>query len=321
MEPPLARFLRADHPLVLESVESAADSVTLGVPRVRQPRRTERTAATRTTSRKGKAALLTFGLLAAVLVLLAVSSLVGVAARMASPQLALGAGWHVDVAEGLVHAGGLKVYREGPVRWLANRAAGPVRVGLQVGHLNAGDQPEELAVLRYSTGAHAAGLTEVDVNHAVATALAERLMLYGFEVDVLPATVPPGYLADVLLSLHSDASEDTARSGYKSAHFSPARNPREALLKVAVDRAVLTTTAFVDDDRNVSGNMLHYYAFNSARFEHAAAARTPALIVELGYLSNPADARLLTQPDTLAAALEGGVLRYLEDIGRWRGAW
>jgi len=241
---------------------------------------------------------------------------VGLAARWASPKLALGGGGMLGVLESVVSGNEVRVLRPGFVRAIANRLAGPVRVGLQVGHLDAGEQPDELANLRYSTGAHAHGLDEVEVNLAVAQALAARLVRHGFEVDLLPATIPPGYSADLLLSIHADSSPDPDRSGYKSAHFLPARNPREAILKVAVDRAMFGATGMSDDDRNVSGNMLHYYAFNHSRYRHAVAARTPALLVELGYLSNPQDLQLLTEPDLLAAALERGVLRYLSDIAR-----
>lgn len=197
-----------------------------------------------------------------------------------------------------------------------NRLRGPVRVGLQVGHLDAADQPEELATLRPSTGAHAGGVNEVDVNAAIVDALATRLSAHGILVDVLPATVPPRYRADLVLAVHADASIDAGRNGYKSAHFTPERNGREALLKLEVDRAVLLATGLEDDDRNVSGNMLEYYAFNERRFRHAVARRTPALLVEMGYLSNPEDLDLLLEPDRVAAVLERGLLRYLHDVGR-----
>lgn len=197
-----------------------------------------------------------------------------------------------------------------------NRLRGPVRVGLQIGHFDAADQPEELATLRASTGAHAGGVNEVDVNAAIVDALAKRLASHGFIVDVLGATIPPHYRADLVLAVHADANLDATRNGYKSAHFTPARNEREALLKLDVDRAVLLATTLGDDDRNVSGNMLEYYAFNHRRFRHAVARRTPALLVEMGYLSNPADLRLLLEPNRIAAVLEQGLLRYLHDVGR-----
>ncbi len=196
------------------------------------------------------------------------------------------------------------------------RIRGPVRIGLQVGHLEATAQPDELASLRTSTGAHAAGLNEVDVNEAIADALALRLRAHGYEVEVLPATIPIRYRADVVLSIHADASLDLERHGYKSAHFTPARNPREALLKLELDRAVLRSTSLADDDRNVSGNMLQYYAFNNRRFRHAVARRTPALLLEMGYLSNDDDRQVLMQPERMAKVLEAGVLRYLVEIGR-----
>lgn len=215
----------------------------------------------------------------------------------------------------------VKVYRAGPVRWLANRIKGDVRIGLQVGHLDAAAQPDELASLRYSTGAHHAGLDEVDINAAIVEALAVRLRARGAIVDVLPATIPPRYRADLVLSVHADSNLDGTRSGYKSAHYWPARNPNEALLKVTVDRAVLVATGLADDDVNVSSNMLQYYAFNHRRFEHAVARATPALLLELGYLSNAADRRWLRAPDDLAAALEEGVVTYLRAIGRVSRAW
>ena len=216
----------------------------------------------------------------------------------------------------LVFGDEVRVPRWEVLRRLVNAIRGPVRVGLQVGHLGAAEQPDELAELRYSTGAHWDGLDEVEANHAIVAALAERLRAHGFVVDVLPATLPTRYRADVLLSVHVDANPNEERSGYKSAHFVPARNPYEPLLKLHLDRAMLALTSLPDDDRNVTGNMLQYYAFNNRRYRHAAHARTPALIVELGYLSNPHDRELIDEPDRLAAALEAGVVSYLDAVGR-----
>src|SRR5690606_32502794 len=150
----------------------------------------------------------------------------------------------------------VRVLRWPVLRRVANAIKGPIRIGLQVGHLGAADQPDELAALRTSTGAHWDGVDEVTVNLAVVEALAERLTELGFEVDVLTATVPAGYRADALISVHADASLDTDRRGYKSAHSRPARNALEPLLKLAVDRSVFLATSLPDDDSNVSGNML-----------------------------------------------------------------
>jgi N-acetylmuramoyl-L-alanine amidase len=195
--------------------------------------------------------------------------------------------------------------------------AGPPRVAIQIGHLDAHAHPDELARLRISTGGRAAGLSEVDVNRAVARALAAELRRAGVRVEMLPATVPPRYRADVLLSVHADASPDPTRRGYKSAHPEPARNRREPWLRRAVDDAYLSAAPLPHDEANVTGAMIHYYAFAHRRFLHAAHPATAGLIVELGYLSHAGDRAWLRRPENPAAALADGVLGYLAAIDRW----
>lgn len=306
---PLARFLTSSgQPMADLVAEVAPAAPPPGAPAYGR----RRPATTRARARRRAILLQATGLALAALLLLYAA---GVAALWASPKLALGS-IVPGALERALSGDQVRAFYWAPARWLANRVAGPIRVGIQIGHLNAALQPDELDSLRYSTGAHANGLDEVTVNGWVAQALAERLAARGFQVDVLPATIPPGYAADLVLSLHADSNLDSGRNGYKSAHFMPARNTREALLKLTVDRAMLSRLGLEDDDRNVTGAMLHYYAFNHRRFKHAVAQRTPALIVELGYLSNPADLRLLKQPELLATVLEAGVLDYLRAVAR-----
>ncbi len=206
-----------------------------------------------------------------------------------------------------------------PSAWtvVRGRIAGPPRIAIQVGHLHADEHPDELAALRVSTGATVGELREVDLNLAVAEALARRLAQVGVEVTLLPATVPPGLRADVLLAVHADASAEAGRRGYKSAHAVPTRNRREPLLKAAVDAAYLRASGLPDDHANVTGAMLDYYAFADQRLRHAAHRGTAGLIVELGYLSHPADRAWLDDPERAAAALADGLLRYLAGVDRW----
>lgn len=203
------------------------------------------------------------------------------------------------------------------LRWRALDAAlGPPRVGIQVGHLAAAEQPPELAKLRYSTGGHADGLDEVDVNLAVAEALARELEAAGVDAELLPATVPPDYRADLLISVHADSSPAPWRRGYKSAHFQPARNRLEPRLKALVDAAYLRASALPDDHENITGAMLRYYAFNHRAYRHSVSPHTPALIVELGYISHPQDRAFLERPEAVAQALTEGVLAFLDERGR-----
>jgi N-acetylmuramoyl-L-alanine amidase len=63
--------------------------------------------------------------------------------------------------------------------------------------------------------------------------------------------------------------------------------------------------------------MRGYYAFSWSRFQHAVAAHTPAVILEMGYVSNDDDrALMLDKPDVLATAIAHGVMMYLDETPR-----
>ncbi len=199
---------------------------------------------------------------------------------------------------------------------LRNLWLGPVRIGLQIGHYRAPEHPDELASLRINTGASVAGVSEVSVNLAVAERIKARLEAYGVQVDLLPATVPPGYRADLFVSLHADSSPDPWRRGFKSAHFNPPRNSLEPILKAYLDASYAHLTGFPDDHHNVTRNMRHYYAFNHRRYRHTVNPRTPAVIFEMGYLSHPYERHTLSTAQGPADALSTGILNYLMSRGR-----
>ena len=95
--------------------------------------------------------------------------------------------------------------------------SGAPRVGLQVGHWRAAELPAELRRLRGQTGAYAAGVSEAEVNLLVAEQVRALLAPLGIAVDLLPATIPPGYLADAFVSLHADGVASSQVAGYKAA--------------------------------------------------------------------------------------------------------
>lgn len=193
---------------------------------------------------------------------------------------------------------------------------GKTHIGIQVGHLDVINHPDELENLRYNTGGVAGERSELEVNKSVAYLLRDMLQAEGFLVDVLPATVPRNYRADVFISLHADSSPDLQRRGYKSAYYKYVRNHQDPILKTHIDKAYFYFSGLPDDDANVSGSMLEYYAFNRQRFKHSLAKRTPAILVEMGYISNDADWEFLKDPVNPAYALKMGILSYLEERGK-----
>lgn len=154
---------------------------------------------------------------------------------------------------------------------------------------------------------------EGQVNLDVARRVATILRSHGHDVDVLPTTVPASYLADVFLSLHADGSADPGMRGYKAAHGSR-RGPYEGRLVQAVTEEYGRATG-LPVDPVVSRNMRGYYAFSWSRFKSSVAPHTPAAILEMGFLSNAADRRLLLgDPDGVANGVANGVLRFLEEV-------
>ena len=199
-------------------------------------------------------------------------------------------------------------------------AGAPWRVGIQIGHLQAAELPAELSRLRNSTGAYAAGVAELEINIAVAQAAAALLEAEGVEVELLPATIPPGFDADAFIAIHTDGNHSTAARGYKVSP--PWRaSPASRLLVAALHEHYGQATGLPVDLNGVSHNMRGYYAFNSYRYRHAIANTTPAAIMELGYVSNAEDRVYLRENS--AAAAEGlveGVLSYLQrrdPFDRW----
>src|SRR5439155_12820374 len=88
--------------------------------------------------------------------------------------------------------------------------AGPIRarVGIQAGHWRSEELPDELASLREQGGARVGGASEVEITLAIAQRVAALLSARGVTVDILPATVPPGYRADAFVALHCDVNGD-----------------------------------------------------------------------------------------------------------------
>jgi N-acetylmuramoyl-L-alanine amidase len=186
----------------------------------------------------------------------------------------------------------------------------PKRIGLQVGHWKSNELPDELARLRTSSGAFAAGRTEASVNLDIAQRVARLLEQRGFVVDIIPATVPVGYDADAFVAIHADGSRSAGTRGFKLA--TPWRTSRAAQHLADVLDAEYAGATGLPRDGGITFNMRGYYAFNYRRHQHSIARTTPAVIVEMGFLTNAADrALMIGRPDRVATGIANGVTRYL----------
>lgn len=203
-----------------------------------------------------------------------------------------------------------------PYAWMETweRPPGPPRVGIQIGHWKREELPDEFERLRSrGGGTRGGGRIEWEVNLDIGSRVAELLRREGIVVDVLPATVPQEYVADAFIAIHADGSTNAAASGYKIA--SPRRDwsGKSELLTGTLIASYGAMTA-LPRDPNVTRSMRGYYAFNWRRYAHAIHPMTPAVIVELGFLTSPHDQRILVgDPDRAARGIAVGVLRFIRE--------
>jgi N-acetylmuramoyl-L-alanine amidase len=196
----------------------------------------------------------------------------------------------------------------------ATPTPGPPRIGLQAGHWKSDELPDELSRLRTAWGGSGGGRSEWEVNLEVAERAAERLRARGYLVDVLPATVPPGYKADLFLAIHADANLSPTPRGYKLARGRWTRLPATDDALVEALREEYGRATGLPWDNSITRNMTGYFAFNNRRFQHAIDRTTPAAILEMGYLTNPADRYvLLERMGAVVEGIERGLVRFIEE--------
>ena len=184
-----------------------------------------------------------------------------------------------------------------PAEWRAPE--GPVKIALQAGHWRAHEAPGELSGLK-DNGTRWRETAEWEVNLEIAQVAAAQLIELGYEVDILPAVIPPDYRAHLFVAIHADGSDDPAASGYRVA--APRRDATgrasgiAELLRDTYGEATglrrLPTTTY---------RMQNYYAFNYRRYEHALHPMTIAVILETGFLTSPTDRRVIVDEQERAA--------------------
>ncbi|HEX9442275.1 MAG TPA: N-acetylmuramoyl-L-alanine amidase, partial [Roseiflexaceae bacterium] len=145
----------------------------------------------------------------------------------------------------------------------AATAPKPLRVGIQVGHWRAAELPDEQLQLRDSTGVFAGGHAEAEVGLDIARRVAALLASDGIVVDVLPATIPPGYAADAFVALHADGAESGDARGFKLTTPLAASRASLHLLETLADEYGHATG--LPRGGASTANMRGYYAFNYHR--------------------------------------------------------
>jgi len=184
-----------------------------------------------------------------------------------------------------------------PEEWVP--PVGPVRIGLQAGHWRADEAPQELSGLKRN-GTRWQETAEWQVNLEIVRRTGAMLEDLGYEVDILPAVVPPSYRAHLFIAVHADGSNDPNASGYRVASGSRDVTGRarqiEALLKESYGAATgikrLPTT---------TRRMRNYYAFNYQRYEHSLHPMTIGVILETGFLTSRKDRQVIMEDPERAA--------------------
>jgi len=190
-------------------------------------------------------------------------------------------------------------------------------VGIQAGHWQTDTVPAEYGTrIITQTGASWGGYNEVDINLDIAERTAKLLRAQGVEVDVLPTTVPVGYLADAFIALHADSDGVGELSGFKMAHGTRRGPFEDSLMKIMKDTYQVETGLDYDAE-HVTRNMTGYFAQNWSRYQHATSPFTPSVILEMGFISNDGDLTLMVDhPDRVAIAIANGILKFLDATPR-----
>jgi N-acetylmuramoyl-L-alanine amidase len=191
------------------------------------------------------------------------------------------------------------------------RPPGPWRIGIQAGHWRVEELPAEQYRLRDSTGARFGQFREADLNLEVARRVAELLRASGARVDLLPARIPPGYRADAFVAIHADGADRPGARGWKAA--TPWRASEAARrLREALAATYRRFTGLPEDRFGTTFYMRGYYAFSAHRYEHAIDPRTPAVILEMGFVTVREDREaLFGDPQAAALGIAAGILRFL----------
>jgi N-acetylmuramoyl-L-alanine amidase len=178
----------------------------------------------------------------------------------------------------------------------------PKKIGLVAGHWSADPR-------KYDPGAVCPdGLTEVEINLAIAQLVKALLEDQGYTVDLLEEfdAALEGYQADALVSIHADSCAIPTASGFKVASVLHSALPEEEdFLVKCLREEYQKATGLSFHEHSITYDMTEYHAF------YEIDSQTPGAIIETGFMA--ADQQiLLGQQDKVAQGIANGIICFLE---------
>ncbi|MBN1219782.1 MAG: N-acetylmuramoyl-L-alanine amidase [Anaerolineae bacterium] len=161
----------------------------------------------------------------------------------------------------------------------------------------------------YDPGAVCAdGLSEADINYAVAREVVDLLQRRGVEADLLDEYDDRlvDYQANALVSIHADSCNIPGATGFKVARVTNSAIPEaEDALVACLNQEYAVYTGLPQHPASITDNMTNYHAFNEIH------PSTPGAIIETGFLLD--DRYLLEQrPKVVARGIAAGILCFLD---------
>ena len=154
-------------------------------------------------------------------------------------------------------------------------------------------------------GAVGNGVIEQDVNLSVATQLADDLRAMGYDVREYRTTPDENVISPVAADLRKRAAEanDWGADYFISIHTNSSTNPAANGIETYVYRLHSTAALGIKDN-----------GVRQANFSVLRNTNMPAVLVELGYLSNPTEALNLNSSAwraKIAAAIAEGINNFI----------
>ncbi len=153
------------------------------------------------------------------------------------------------------------------------------------------------------------GLTEADVNYAIALEVVTLLERRGIRADLLDEYDDrlTDYQADALVSIHADSCNIPGATGFKVARVTNSAIPEaEDKLVTCLSQEYGLYTGLSPHPASITDNMTNYHAFNEI------APITPGAIIETGFMLD--DRYLLAQkPKIVARGIAAGLLCFLSE--------